>query len=96
MKSKKFLIFYLAFIFSFFILKTAGGREEFKKYPKVIIILTDRIEPIGRVICQSWNRTIIYEWKGVNYAILELKELKDRYGDSKDYDLFIQYDKWPY
>lgn len=108
MKMKKFLTFYFIFAFSFFISylalrqNEAIGREQKnvvhkEQGKKIVIILTDKIEPMGRVICQTSNGTMIYDWKSAEEAVLEMKEAEERYRKcGRDYKFFIQYDKWPY
>lgn len=108
MKMKKFLTFYFIFAFSLFILyaalrmKEAGTQEQANVVNKsqrknTFIIFTDKFEPMGRVICQTPNETIIYDWKSAEDAVLEMKEVEERYRKcDRNYEFFIQYDKWPY
>lgn len=104
MKMKKFLIFYFIFVFSLFILhlalktKETNAREQINVVKKqIFVILTDKIAPMGRVICQTSNGTIIYDWKSAEDAVLEMKEAEERYRKcERDYKTFVQYDKWPH
>lgn len=108
MKMKKFLMLYFIFVFSLPILylvlrlKEADAREQAdvankNQKKKTIIILTDKFEPMGRVIRQTPKGTIIYDWKSAEDAVLEMKELEERYRKcERNYKFFIQYDKWPY
>lgn len=108
MKMKKFLMLYFIFIFSLSILylvlrlKEAEAREQetvvCKNHKNTVVIITDKFEPMGRVICQTSNGgTMIYDWKSVENAVLELKEVEERYSKRKGgYKFFIQYDRWPY
>ena len=83
MKMKKFLIIYFIFVFSLFILyaalrmEEAGAQKQANVVNKsqrknIFIIFTDKFEPVGRVIAQSLNGTMIYDWKN---AIVNAKEI---------------------
>ena len=108
MKMKKFLIIYFIFVFSLFILyaalrmEEAGAQKQANVVNKsqrknIFIIFTDKFEPVGRVIAQSLNGTMIYDWKNAEEAVLEMKEVEERYRKcERDYKIFVQYDKWPY
>lgn len=82
-------------------MKETDAREQenvvHKNQKKTVIIITNKFEPMGRVICQTPNGTMIYDWKSVEDAILEMEEVKERYRKSEGgYKFFIQYDRWPY
>ena len=108
MKMKEFLIFYFIFVFSLYILylvlmtKASDAQEQENivhknQKKKIVLIFTDKIEPMGRVICQTPSGTMIYDWKSAEDAVLEMKEAEEHYRKcGRDYKFFIQYDKWPY
>lgn len=102
MKMKKFLILYFIFVFLLLILylalisKASDARQETvvrKNHKNTVVIITDKFEPMGRVICQTPKRTMIYDWKSAEDAVLELKEMEERYRKcERNYEFFIQYD----
>ena len=108
MKMKKFLILYFIFVFSLYILylalrmKASYAQEQENvvhknQKKKIVLIFTDKIELMGRVICQTPGGTMIYDWKSAEDAVLEMKEAEEHYRKcGRDYKFFIQYDKWPY
>ncbi len=99
MKMKKFLIIYLIFAFSLFIsclaakTKEANAQEQINKTQRgKLFIFTDKFEPTGRVICQTFNETMVYDWKSAKDAVLELKEEEERFRKcGRDYKFYVQY-----
>ncbi|MBU6431608.1 MAG: hypothetical protein KGJ58_00630 [Patescibacteria group bacterium] len=49
----------------------------------------------GRVIRDTGNGIVVYDWKDAGDAILEMQEIKERYRNChRDSDFYIEYDKY--
>lgn len=102
---RKFLtilaLFLIPFILILYIEHLGPEKEQIEKQEKdtrrkkMVVISTEEHEVMGRIIHQTSRGVIFSDWMSATNAVEEREKIVEN-SPNREFELFIQYDKYPY